>query len=59
MGPSLSNEMLLAGKRVTAQEAHHHKLVSAVYDTKEACLQAAVDIAKQMSSFPLAEKVIK
>ena len=56
LGPSLANEMLLAGKQLSAAEALKARLVSAVFDTPDVTRAAAVSLAKQMASFTLAEK---
>ena len=57
-GISITNELLLAGKKMTAQEAHHHRFVSKVLPTTDLLIEEGLAIARQMIAFPLAEKTL-
>ena len=54
VGPSVANEMLLASRKLTAQEAKEARLVSAVHPNADAVLAAAKATAAHMLSFPMA-----
>lgn len=56
LGPSVSNEMLLAQKKLSHVDACRLGLISKSFATKEACLEAAYQTAKEIVSVPLADK---
>ena len=48
----LVKELAYTGRRLSAEQAHAHGLVNAVFDTPEACVAAALQCAKEIAAKP-------
>lgn len=56
VGASVANEMLFANRKLTAEAALRRGLVSEVFKTAAEAHRHAVETARHMLSFPLADK---
>jgi len=57
-GISLSNELLLAGKKLTAEEALQSRFVSKVLPGNKELMQQGFEMARQMLAYPLPDKTL-
>lgn len=57
-GVSVTNELLLAGRKLSAEDAHHLRLVSKVLPNAAELRQEGLKVAREMLSFPLATKTL-
>lgn len=57
-GNSITNELIFAGRKLTSSEVKELKFVSGVGENQQQLNEMALNCAKQMTSWPLADKTL-